>query len=89
VDDQAMMLFLAGGRTDPTQTLLFMQASIPLSVVLSSVVFGSKYVGSDNLLSGDDDDPDVKPVVAQIFASANCRGDRHHYWHRRFALPVP
>lgn len=38
-----MMLFVAGGRTDPTQTLLFMQASIPLSVALSALAFGVRY----------------------------------------------
>ncbi|KAG7400889.1 hypothetical protein PHYBOEH_004101 [Phytophthora boehmeriae] len=38
-----MMLFIAGGRTDPTQTLLLMQASIPLSASLSAIFFGVRY----------------------------------------------
>lgn len=38
------MLFLAGGKTEPIQTLLFMQASIPLSALVSSIVFGTRYV---------------------------------------------
>uniref|UniRef100_M4B3X2 Uncharacterized protein n=1 Tax=Hyaloperonospora arabidopsidis (strain Emoy2) TaxID=559515 RepID=M4B3X2_HYAAE len=35
-----LMLFIAGGRTDPTQTLLFMQASIPISACMSAAFFG-------------------------------------------------
>ncbi|KAI9915775.1 hypothetical protein PsorP6_008022 [Peronosclerospora sorghi] len=38
-----LMLFIAGGRTDPTQTLLFMQASIPVSACLSVALFGVRY----------------------------------------------
>uniref|UniRef100_K3WGK3 EamA domain-containing protein n=1 Tax=Globisporangium ultimum (strain ATCC 200006 / CBS 805.95 / DAOM BR144) TaxID=431595 RepID=K3WGK3_GLOUD len=39
----AMLLFLAGGKTEPIQTLLFMQASIPLSALISSLVYGTRY----------------------------------------------
>ncbi|TYZ66657.1 hypothetical protein PybrP1_007475 [[Pythium] brassicae (nom. inval.)] len=39
----AMLLFLAGGKTEPIQTLLFMQASIPLSALLSSSIYGTRY----------------------------------------------
>ncbi|POM80061.1 Drug/Metabolite Transporter (DMT) Superfamily [Phytophthora palmivora] len=35
-----LVLFIAGGRTDPTQTLLFMQASIPISACMSAAFFG-------------------------------------------------
>uniref|UniRef100_H3HAR1 Uncharacterized protein n=1 Tax=Phytophthora ramorum TaxID=164328 RepID=H3HAR1_PHYRM len=35
-----LILFIAGGRTDPTQTLLFMQASIPISACMSAIFFG-------------------------------------------------
>ncbi|KAF4318056.1 hypothetical protein G195_008707 [Phytophthora kernoviae 00238/432] len=38
-----MMLFIAGGRTDPTQTLLLMQASIPLSACMSALFVGVRY----------------------------------------------
>lgn len=41
---QAMLLFLAGGKTEPIQTLLFMQASIPLSALLSSTIYGTRCV---------------------------------------------
>jgi hypothetical protein len=40
---QGLMLFIAGGRTDPTQTLLFMQASIPISACMSAAFFGVRY----------------------------------------------
>ncbi|GAB9470905.1 hypothetical protein Gpo141_00008134 [Globisporangium polare] len=39
----AMLLFLAGGKTEPIQTLLFMQASIPVSACISSLVYGTRY----------------------------------------------
>ncbi|KAL4087540.1 hypothetical protein PRIC1_013430 [Phytophthora ramorum] len=38
-----LILFIAGGRTDPTQTLLFMQASIPISACMSAIFFGVRY----------------------------------------------
>ncbi|UIZ22677.1 hypothetical protein KXD40_003731 [Peronospora effusa] len=38
-----LMLFIAGGRTDPTETLLFMQASIPISACISAAFFGVRY----------------------------------------------
>ncbi|TDH67891.1 hypothetical protein CCR75_003816 [Bremia lactucae] len=38
-----LMLFMAGGRTDPTQTLLFMQASIPVSACMSFMIYGVRY----------------------------------------------
>uniref|UniRef100_A0AAV1T0D4 Uncharacterized protein n=1 Tax=Peronospora matthiolae TaxID=2874970 RepID=A0AAV1T0D4_9STRA len=38
-----LILFIAGGRTDPTQTLLFMQASIPISACMSAAFFGVSY----------------------------------------------
>ncbi|CAH0475904.1 unnamed protein product [Peronospora belbahrii] len=40
---QGLLLFIAGGRTDPTQTLLFMQASIPISSCISAVFFDVRY----------------------------------------------
>lgn len=39
-----MLLFLAGGKTEPIQTLLFMQASIPVSACISSLVYGTRSV---------------------------------------------
>lgn len=39
----AMMLFIAGGMTEPVQTLLFMQASIPVTCLLSVLVFRTRY----------------------------------------------
>lgn len=47
---QAMLLFLAGGKTEPIQTLLFMQASIPLSALMSSMVYGTRSVACCSLL---------------------------------------
>ncbi|KAL7692116.1 putative chloroquine-resistance transporter [Plasmopara halstedii] len=38
-----LMLYIAGGRTDPTQTLLFMQASIPILACMSATCFGVRY----------------------------------------------
>lgn len=37
-----MMIFIAGGRTEPTQTLLFMQAFIPVSGCVSYLIFGTR-----------------------------------------------
>ncbi|TMW56470.1 hypothetical protein Poli38472_006480 [Pythium oligandrum] len=39
----AMMLFIAGGNTEPMQTLLLMQASIPLTACLSAVFYRTSY----------------------------------------------
>ncbi|KAJ0394696.1 hypothetical protein P43SY_005655 [Pythium insidiosum] len=39
----AMMLFIAGGPTEPMQTLLLMQASVPLTACLSALIYRTPY----------------------------------------------
>jgi hypothetical protein len=40
---QAMLLFIAGGMTEPMQTLLFLQASIPVTALLSAIFYRTRY----------------------------------------------